>query len=337
MASMKIVVRAPNWIGDSILALPSLTSLKEHDPQAQIWVAAHGWVKDLFSLISWIEGVIPLPDVDSYKKMRASARTLQEQEFDVGLLLTNSFASALLFTVAKIPQRWGYKKDGRGLLLTRGVAAMDRGAPFHQVQYYLNLIAGLGITPSPPQLSIPLTQEHKNRAKSTLLSLHVDPEAPLIILNPGAFYGSAKRWLASRYAELASLLQERKGATVLIIGSAEEVVLAESIAASAAKKPVILSGKTSLPELAGITHEADLFITNDSGPLHIANALNTPVVALFGPTDPRHTGPFHAPSCVIQKQVPCWPCWYRECPFDHRCMMKISTEEVYQACQKFLE
>jgi len=336
MAPMKFVVRAPNWVGDSILALPALTSLAENFPQSQIWVTAHKWVKDLFSLFDDIEGIIPLADVNSYGKIKASARVLREQNFDVGLLLTNSFASALLFYMAKIPQRWGYRKDGRSILLTQRVTAAETEKPVHQIHYYLNLIVGLGIKPSSPRLALHLTQEQKDRAQSTLASLNIEREAPLVIFNPGAYYGSAKRWPATRYAELASLLQEKYRASVLLIGSTEEVTLAETIASAAAKKPAILSGQTSLPQLAAIISLADIFISNDSGPMHIANALKIPVVALFGPTDPRRTGPFQEPSFVLQKQPPCWPCSYRTCPFDHRCMTHISAEEAFQACQGFL-
>jgi heptosyltransferase-2 len=153
----------------------------------------------------------------------------------------------------------------------------------------------------------------------------------LVILSPGASYGPAKRWPACRFAELAGLVQKRKGAEILIIGSADETEVAESISSSMEKKPAILTGQTSLPRLLGLISQAALFISNDSGPMHMANALRVPVVGIFGPTDPEVTGPFEQPSRFVKKEVPCWPCAYRKCPYDRRCMMNISAEDVFRA------
>jgi len=333
---MKIIVRVPNWIGDSILAVPATYSLSKNFPQAQIWMAAKEWVKDLFISHDFIKGVIPIPDLNDLKTLRDSVQEIKKFHFDIGILLTNSFSSALLFYLAKIPERWGYTRDGRGVLLTKGVGLKKQEDCSHQVNYYLGLISGLGLKTSPPKISLPITQEEKREAKEVLLSLNVDLKRPLIILHPGASYGPAKRWHTEKYAELAILLQDRKKADVLITGSPDEAELAESIASFMTKKPLNLAGKTSLRLLAGLISHADLFITNDSGPMHMANAMKIPAIAIFGPTDPSLTGPFQQPAAIIKKDVPCWPCSYRECPFDHRCMINIDPEEVFQACQKFL-
>lgn len=333
---MKILVRAPNWIGDSILAVPAAECLSKNFPEAQIWIAAKEWVKDLFTAHDFVEGLIALPTPDDLKNLKRSAQKIKKLEFDLGVLFTNSFSSALLFYLARIPQRWGYAKDGRGILLTKGAALREQEESSHQVKYYLGLISRLGLKTYPPKLSLPLAQEEKRKAKEMLLSQNIDLRQPLIILNPGASYGSAKRWLPKKFAELAILLQERKKADILITGSEDDTRLAEAISSSMVKKPLDLTGKTDLRLLAGLISFADLFITNDSGPMHMANALKTPLVAIFGPTDPLLTGPFQEPATVIKNNVPCWPCSYRECPFDHRCMMKIDAEEVFLACQKYL-
>jgi heptosyltransferase-2 len=333
---MKIVIRAPNWIGDSILAVPAAYSLSKNFPQAQIWIAAKDWVKELFASHDFIKGVISLPDDDGFKNLKVSIRKIKSFHFDIGVLLTNSFSSALLFYLGKIPERWGYNTDGRRVLLTRGVALKKGEECSHQLNYYLDLISGLGLKTFPPKISLPVTQEEKGKAKEMLLSLNVDLKKPLVILNPGASYGPSKRWHARNYAKLAILLQDRKKAEILITGSKDETGLVESISSFMTKKPLNLTGKTNLRLLAGLISIADLFITNDSGPMHIANALKIPVVAIFGPTNPSFTGPFQQPAAVIKKDVPCWPCSYRECPFDHRCMIKINAEEVFEACQKFL-
>ncbi len=334
---MKVVVRAPNWIGDSVLALSAIKSLSKNLPESQIWLASEGWVKDLFIAHDFIEGIIPLSKTKSLKDLKDSAQNIQAQGFDTGILLTNSFASALLFFLAKIPERWGYSRDGRGILLTKRIPTNKLMGSFHQAEYYMELISKLGYKSDPPKLFLPLTQEEKNKASELLRSLKVDSKLPVVILHPGASYGPSKRWPAERFAELGSLLQDRNEATVLITGSADEKELADAISSAMKNRSINLSGRTSLRMLAALMDQANLFATNDSGPMHMANALRTPVVAVFGPTDPSATGPYQEPAAVIKKDVPCWPCSYRDCPFDHRCMMKISVEEVYEACQRFIQ
>ncbi len=333
---MKIVIRAPNWIGDSVLALSPIENLSQNLPKAQIWIATNEWVKDLFISHDLIKGIIPLPGANNIKSLNDSAKKIRDHHFDAGILFTNSFISAFLFYLAKIPQRWGYSRDGRGLLLTKRVFPGNLKNSIHQADYYMGLISGLGYKTLPPQLSFSLTQGEQKEAREKLLSCDVDFQHAVIILNPGASYGPAKRWPAERFAELGSLLQERNKATILITGAENERALAESISSLMLKKPINLSGQTSLRMLAGLISQSNLFVTNDTGPMHMANALKIPVVAVFGPTDPSVTGPYQEPSAVIKKDVPCWPCAYRECPFDHRCMVSISPEEVYKACQRFL-
>lgn len=334
---MRIIVRMPNWIGDSILSFPALDCLGKSFPGAEIWLACHERTASLFTGFDLIENTIILKDQASLKGIKESARELKKYSFATGLLFTNSFASALLFYKAKIPQRWGYSRDWRRILLTKSVPIKEYGMPVHQVHYYLNLLTGLGLETNAPNLSFPISPEEKKQARDLLLSHRINDQRPIILFNPGAFYGTAKRWPAENYTELANLLQKELNAHILVIGAEDEIDLAESITRSTAKPAVILSGKTSLRELAAIMSQASLLVTNDSGPMHMANALRTPVVALFGPTDPRSTKPYQDPSLYIKKEVPCWPCSYRECPFDHRCMIQISPEEVFRACQQFIQ
>jgi len=333
---MKIIVRAPNWIGDSVLAFPCLESLQHNFPQAEIWMAAKEWVKDVFIGHDLVKGIIQLPEKVDVSTLRMTAKQLQQGSFDIGLLLTNSFSSALLFYLARLPQRWGYQTDGRRFFLTKGVAVQNQNQPFHQVYYYLNLLSGLGLQTLPPKIRLHLLSEEKQRAKDMLSQLNVDFNRPLIIFHPGAAYGSSKMWPAVRYAQLARLFQQRKKAVVLLTGSSSESQVAESICSLLSPRPLNLTGRTNLRLLAGLISQADLFVSNDSGPMHIANALQVPVVAIFGPTIPRQTGPFQPPSVIIKKEASCWPCQYRECPFDHRCLTSVEAEEVYQAGAKFL-
>jgi heptosyltransferase-2 len=336
MDFMKIVVRAPNWVGDSVLALPAMNTITRNYPESEVWVAAQDWVKDLFSMGNMFAGTISLPEQKGLKNLHISARRLRPSCFDLGILFTNSFASAFVFYLARIPQRWGYKKDGRGLLLTKGITVQSKKNRVHQAHYYLDLLSGLGMKEFPEEFSLQVDQKEKTLTEEWLESQNIQIQRPLIIINPGAYYGSAKRWPAEKYAELASLLQRKMRAQILIIGSAEETPLAEAIFSRMSEHPHILTGKTNLPRLAALLSFADLLVTNDSGSMHLANFLKIPLVALFGPTEPARTGPYQQPAMVIHKGAPCWPCSYRQCPFDHQCMMDISLEEVLQACQKLL-
>jgi len=328
---MKIVVRLPNWIGDSILALPALQTFKAALPKAQIWVAGIDWVKDLFVLDGTADGILRLLPTHQLRGLKENVRNLKPHHFDAGLLLTNSFASAFLFYWAKIPERWGYDTDGRGLLLTTRVRAEAAGGPRHQVDYYLHLVSRLGFAGPKPEFKFSIPQEIKESADRLLRSLDVNPQAPLVILCPGAAYGPAKRWPAERFARVGSLFQKEKNAQILLIGSAAEAGIAAAVSSAMERKPCNLAGQTTLPQLIGLISRASLFIANDTGPMHIANALRVPVVAIFGPTDPAVTGPYEQPSRVVKSDVPCWPCTYRECPYGHGCMTAIRAEDVYRA------
>lgn len=333
---MKIVVRAPNWIGDSILALPAIAALHENFPDAKIWICGLGWIKDIFLPLDYVEGVIPLKSPSLLRGLIQNARRLKKLQFDVGLLLTNSFSSALLFFLAKIPQRWGYDRDFRAVLLTKKVKPKIHTLAEHQAKYYTSLLSGLGLHVSPQALVLPLDPAVKQQARNLLVSLGITFHRPLVVVNPGAFYGTAKRWPVPRFAELATVLQENKKADILIVGSADELALAQTIASLMKHSPFILTGKTTVSQLAGVLLHAALFVANDSGPMHMANSLNVPVVAIFGPTDPQLTGPYQQPSMVVKKETACWPCRYRECPTDHRCMESISAADVFRACERFL-
>jgi len=331
------VVRAPNWIGDAILSLPALASVHKSYPAAEIWVAASEWTQGIFLSLDFVKGTIPLSHRNSYKSIHEDAQELKKQSFDIGILFTNSFGSALLFALAKIPQRWGYARDGRHLLLTKRVEISALEAPKHHIHYYLSLISRLGMETEPPHLDFPLNDDARTQAGVLLRSLPVNMHKTIIMLSPGASYGPAKRWPASSFSRLATELQQKHDAEILIIGSGTDQEIAAAVAEPMSKKPIDLTGKTTLLQLAGAISLSNLFITNDSGPMHLANALKIPVVAIFGPTDPRITGPFQSPSKVLKGQVSCWPCSYRVCPFEHQCMTQISPERVLEECQGFLK
>jgi heptosyltransferase-2 len=333
MEEMKIIVRSPNWVGDCVLAIPALKSLRRAFPRAEIRVAAKAGTGDLFTVTGLADGIVELPEENGWQGLRRAIPKVREGAFDAGLLLTNSFGSAVLFRLGGVPERWGYAADGRSLLLTKTVPRPRPAAPRHHVHYYLDLLAGLGLETLPPELRIVLPAKDLEEAGERLKRLGVDPARPLVTLCPGASYGPAKRWPAGSFAAAATLVQERHGAEVLIVGSASETDIAEAVRQPMKRQPHILTGSTTLRQLMGVIARSTLVMANDSGPMHLANALGVPVVGVFGPTNPAVTGPFAPPSRVVKADVPCWPCTYRQCPLDHRCLALVAPAEVAAAAE----
>ncbi len=313
----RLLVRAPNWVGDVVLSLPALRDIRRAFPDARLEVLARSWVADLYRAV---------PEVDSVNESRGhseDAAALQGR-FDLALLLPNSFATALVLWRAGIPQRWGYSTDGRGLLLTRscGVPATVRGKS--QVYYYRAMLDGLDLsTEGPPDPSLRSPEEWSARGAELL-----GHDGPWIGVNPGAFFGSAKRWLPERFAAAADIVARKMGARVAIVGGPAERPLAQAIAAGMQAPVRVLCGETTLGELVGVLSRLRLLLTNDSGPMHVAAALGIPLVAVFGSTDWRETAPVGDTSRIVREHVECAPCILRECPIDHRCMTRVEIDRV---------
>jgi heptosyltransferase-2 len=316
----RLLVRAPNWVGDVMLSLPALRDVRRAFPAARLEVLARRWVAGLYRAVPGVDGVVE------------SAGTLADAwsvrgRFDLAVLLPNSFASALAVWRAGIPERWGYATDGRGMLLTRRcrVPAWVRGRS--QVYYYRAMLDGLGVaTEGPADASLACPGEWASRGEAML-----GADGPWIGVNPGAFYGSAKRWPKERFAAAAELLARRLQARVAILGSEAERPAGEAIAKQVQAPVRVLCGETSLPDLVGVLSRLRLLLTNDSGPMHIAAALGVPQVAVFGSTDWRETAPFSEQARVVREPVECAPCLLRECPIDHRCMTRVGTSRVVEA------
>ena len=333
---MKIVIRTPNWIGDTMMALPAIASVRRNLPASEVWIAAPPWVRDIFADDESAGRLLTLEAPRRGKDLFAAAAGIRAHRFDAGLLLTNSFGSAVVFALSRIPERWGYARDGRGLLITKRVPFRREGGPVHMVDHYLNLVSGLGIPPLVPDIRLAAMPDERQRARDLLSAAGLDPRRPLAILNPGASFGPAKRWPEDRFAELARILQNRHGVEIAVTGAVEDRPLAAALMDGLPRSAADLTGKTTLRGLLGLISLASVFITNDTGPMHLANALRVPVVALFGPTDPAVTAPFHEPRAILKKDAACWPCLYRECPYDHRCLKAITAEETAAEAARFL-
>jgi heptosyltransferase-2 len=324
----RILVRAPNWLGDAVLSLPAVRDVRRNFPRARLEVLAHPWVSPLYGAVG---------EVDAVRESRGGGSDAEAVRgaFDAAVLLPNSFSSALSVWRAAIPERWGYGTDLRGPLLTRRprVPASVRGRS--QVYYYRAMLAGVGLdvsAPADPWLRCPDDWAARGAAR-----LGGDDGAPWIGLNPGAFFGSAKRWIPERYAAAGELLARRTGARVAILGGADERPLGDAIAAGVRAPVRVLCGETTLPELVGVLSRLRLLVTNDSGPMHVAAALGVPVVAVFGPTDWRETAPVGRRHRLVREPVHCSPCLLRECPIDHRCMRRIPVDRVVDEARALLE
>jgi heptosyltransferase-2 len=334
----RLVVIAPNWLGDAVMALPAIADIRRHFADAQLTIAARPSVAPLFSMVQGVDKVITLPGGGGLRALlgsRDDARALQAGGFEIAILLPNSFAIAWIAKIAAVPERWGYATDRRGRMLTRPIAKPE--GTTHQSAYYQALTTALGITPGPPFAEVRPVAE---RVRELALDLGLDTDEPFVVFAPGAAYGRAKQWLPERFAQLAELIINERGWSVIMVGSrADRSTCAEistrlPATGSRLNRLIDLSGKTDLPVLAGLMSRARAVVSNDSGAMHLAGAVGAKVVAIFGATNERRTSPLRsspqAPEpAIITHEVFCRPCMLRECPIDHRCMSGISARAVY--------
>jgi heptosyltransferase-2 len=308
-----ILIRATNWVGDAVMCLPALRAIRGRFPQAHIAILAKPAVADLYARESCVEEVIRYN-----AKPGTMARALRSRGFDCAILLQNALEAAWIAWLARIPNRIGYSRDGRGWLLTRAVPVPRRDEiPRHERFYYLELLRRAGLIESLPESPL-IRLEHPD----------VKP-ARIIGVSPGAAYGNAKRWLPERFAEAAGKLARAREASIALFGSASERSACEQIAQLLNGHRVTNhAGQTTLAQFIDLAAACELFLTNDSGAMHIASALGVPTIAVFGATDDAATGPTGPNARVVREPVECSPCLLRECPIDHRCMSRVSADRV---------
>lgn len=330
----KILIRAPNWVGDAVLAIPAMKAVRERLPGSRITLLARPWVAGLFTSAPFIDEVWKEAKPSGLAGWMRISRDMRARQFDVGLLFPNSFESALMMFLGGVTQRIGYATDGRQWMLTSSIA--PRNETRHQVEYYLDLARLLNANAGQPSIEIHATPAERESARVLLRAEGIAEDRRFLVLNPGAAYGSAKRWHEDRFASAADTLAQNLGLEVVLIGSQSERGVAEQIASRIRSKCAVLSGKTSLETLIGVLAESSLMLTNDSGPMHIAAALGVPTVAVFGSTDERVTGPCGPRTRIVKKPVECSPCLLRECPIDHRCMNGVTVEDVRRAAMELI-
>lgn len=345
-AFRRLLVRAPNWIGDAVMCEPALRGLRTLFPSAEIALLAKPLVAELFIAYRGLDRVLVYDDKRSHAGLAgkwALANMLRRHQFDLAVLLQNAFEAAFLTWLAGIPRRYGYATDGRTFFLTDPVAVPDRAALTHQVSYYWDLLKPLGAAGEPPAPALVVSSDEERALEARLTSAGIGPSDIVIGINPGSTYGSAKRWLPERFAEVAQKLvgrlrqEEGRQVAVMVLGAKGEESLGREIAARIDARSSLLSGATTIRELMAATKRCRLLLTNDTGPMHIAAAFGVPVVAIFGPTDWRTTAPCGQEQAIVREPVDCAPCLLRECPIDHRCMTRVSVERVYETAVKQIE
>jgi heptosyltransferase-2 len=347
---MKIVVLAPNWLGDAVLALPAIRAVRRANPGTHLAVAARRSVADLFRLVPAANEVRTLQSDGRWWRRAAFRADVDALKgFDAALLLPNSFQSAWMARSAGIPERWGYASDARSRLLTR---AIPRASGGHQSDYYRRLVSGLDMPADSAAPEIDLSSAVRDAARRQLVDAGHAPETPLVVLAPGAAYGKAKQWIPAHVAALIARLVRERGATCAIVGSnadratAKAILtdrglrIAESGSRTTDRGVIDLVGRTSLEALAGVLSLANACVCNDSGAMHLAAAVGAPVIATFGPTNEHATRPLARPGRVAEvltHDVWCRPCMLRECPIDHRCMTGITPDRVFTAVASVVE
>jgi heptosyltransferase-2 len=333
----KILVRATNWIGDGVMSLPALAALRARFPSAEIVLVSKPWVSELYHHLPAVSRQIIYDPEKVHRGPGGFWRLVQKlraEGFDAAILLQNAFQAAAMAWGARVPVRIGYARDGRSRLLTDAVVPPPPAIYGHQRNYYLELLFRAGLIAGYDRAANPhleVEEAEKEWARRHLARNGLGGPRVLVGLNPGAFFGPAKRWLASRYAQVADRLIGALHADVLIFGSSAERPLAEEIARGMKHTPLILAGDTSLRQLMALLAQCRVVVTNDSGPMHLAAALGLPVVAIFGSTDDRATGPLGSQVRVVKRPTECAPCGLRECPIDFRCMTGVTVDDVYVA------
>ncbi len=321
-----MLIRLPNWLGDALMSSPVYENLKDQEELILFGPA---------SFINLFEDfpncrILPFYSKDSKKNLQ----NLKVYKKERGLLLTNSFSSAWLFFRAGLKERMGFSTDARGLLLTKKVPPPPKR--MHQRDKYLYLLEKLGYSASKRDLILYLREEKINQAKSFLKGLGINPhQNKMVLLAPGAAFGPAKKWPVEYYKSLAENII-KKGIKVLIVGGSKEIQDGDFIC-HGLKDAINLCGKTEITILAGIFTLSMALISNDSGLMHLGAALKIPQIAIFGSTDPILTGPLNPKAIVIKKDLPCSPCFKRECPKGHyECLKNVSPEEVFQRLEEIL-
>lgn len=327
----KILIRSVNWIGDAVMTLPAIGVIREHFPSAEITVLANPLVAPVFAHQPWVDRVMTFDEKSVHKGVAGRCRLameLRKHAFDLVVILPNSLNAAMVPWLAGIPVRLGKTGDGRTLLLTHRFPKKLQPVGVHQSENYRALLEYFGITGGIKSQLLVTTADEDAAMAARLLGSGIAKDDFVLGINPGATYGSAKRWYPDRFALVARTLAAAWGAKVVITGGPGETAIAADIERDLAGNCLNMAGRTTVRELMALIKRCNFFITNDSGPMHLAAAFSIPLVAVFGSTDHSTTYPLSDSALVVRESIDCAPCMKRECPTDHICMKAITPETV---------
>jgi heptosyltransferase-2 len=336
----RVLIRGTNWIGDVVMTLPAVAAVRRTWPGARIFVLAKPWVAEVYRLSPDVDEVIVFEEPGRHAGIGGKLRLageLRGRGFDCAILLQNAVEAAVIALLACIPLRAGYNSDGRGLLLTHSVRRTRAIRRVHQIDYYVEMVRAFGCASAGRGVRLRPGADHEEVAKRLSVEFGIEEGRLLIGIAPGAAYGPAKKWFPERFADVADRLIDAFGAQAILMGSAGD---RESTAAvrQAARNPLIdIAGKTDLKGAISLIARCALFISNDSGLMHVAGALGVPTIAVFGSTNPAATSPVGDKSVVVHHDVDCGPCLKPVCPTDFRCMEMIGVNEVYAAARILLD
>jgi len=328
---VRVVVKGANWLGEAVMSIPALAGIKKVRPGAHVTVLTKENLAPLYESVPEVDATIP------YRSTLTAVRRLRREKFDACLIIPRSFKSALMTALGKIPVRIGYAADSRSMLLTVPVPRSRETLRTHRVYYYFNLLRGFAPTPPIPAPRLRVTGEANAWCDSALAGAGINGRR-LVGINPGAAYGAAKRWFPDRFIEVGRRLVKNHDVEILVFGGPSEKDLATEITRGIGIRAHNFGGNTSIPQLIALIDRCALFVTNDTGPMHVADALGRPIVAIFGSTDWIATRPFGKRHILIRHEIDCAPCLKRVCPLKHHhCMDWVSVNEVVDACRQLLD
>jgi len=335
----KILIRGVNWIGDTVITLPAIRAIRNVFPDAHIEILLKPQLASLFKQCTFLDGCLHYPEGSGYdliRKEKQLVETIRGKTFDLAVIFPRSLRSALIPYLAGIPFRVGFRTSHRGILLTHGLKETEALLRCHQVEYYYHIARALGAREPWEVPAISIGREEHGWAHDFLQHAGIADNHLVIGINAGSTYGSAKCWQPEKFAELARRLTGDPAVKIILIGGSNNALLVDALALHLDGRAVKAVGHDLL-NLAALVKRCHLVISNDTGPMHIAAAVGTPVVALFGSTNPTTTGPLGKDHRIVRKDVQCSPCLKRKCPENHVCMSCISVDEVEQVVQEHLE
>ncbi len=332
---MNIVIRSPNWLGDIIMSIPAIKSLKNKYPNSRIFIVCKKGLEKIYTFLNEVDKIIPYEKgVNNLIKI---SRHLSKKNIDIFVSFPNSFESALLGFLSNIPVRIGYSKDMRCPILTRCVKRTPEILNKHHIFYYLNLLIKSNfIEEEITDIRLNNFEKLKSITEKTYEIFFKKEKKIKIGIHPGAAYGRTKMWPIENYIELIKLILKNYDSSIYLIGSKNEMEISLKIKESISDVN-ILTGKTTIDELVGVINNFDLFISNDSGPMHLAASLSIPQIAIFGSTDPVITSPWNEKAKIVKGITHCSPCFLKECPFNtFDCLKKTNPEIVFNLIKEYL-